>query len=114
MIYKIFRAGEWAQLQRDGSTTGAPIDVTDGYIHLSTAAQVRETAAKHFAGAEDLSLIAVDAEAAGDTLQWEVSRGGDKFPHLYRQMTMKDVLWSAPLPLEDGVHVFPDRMEEHP
>lgn len=112
LIFKIFRADEWAQLRRDGKTTGAPIDVADGYVHFSTAAQAAETAAKHFTGAKDLMLIAVDAEAAGAALEWEVSRNDDKFPHLYREMTLKDVVWAQPLPLEGGVHQFPAGLEE--
>ena len=75
LIYKIFRADEWAALQAQGETLGAPIDLADGYIHFSTAAQAAETAAKHFAGAEGLYLIACDGEALGDALKWEVSRG---------------------------------------
>ena len=107
LIYKIFRAAEWADLRAQGTTTGAPIDVADGYIHFSTAAQAAETAARHFAGQEDLFLIAVDADALGEDLKWEVSRGGADFPHLYRALTLGDVHWAQPLPLLDGVHQFP-------
>ena len=107
LIYKIFRAPEWAVLRNTGTTTGAPIDVSDGFIHFSTAAQAAETAARHFAGEDDLFLIAVEAEALGDDLKWEVSRGGADFPHLYREMRLADVHWAQPLPLKDGVHQFP-------
>ncbi|APX10812.1 DUF952 domain-containing protein [Tateyamaria omphalii] len=107
LIYKIFRAPEWAALRENGTTPGAPIDVQDGYVHFSTAPQAAETAAKHFAGEDDLFLIAVDADALGDDLKWEVSRGGADFPHLYREMRLSDVHWAQPLPLEDGVHQFP-------
>ena len=82
LIYKIFRADEWQQLQDNGETDGAPIDVTDGYIHFSTAETVRETAAKHFANEEDLVILAVETGTIGDELKWEVSRGGALFPHL--------------------------------
>ena len=111
LIYKIFRAPEWAALQENGSTTGAPIDVTDGYIHFSTAKQAPETAAKHFAGQDGLMLITCSASDLGDDLKWEVSRGGDKFPHLYRDLHLSDVLLHKPLPLFEGVHQFPDGME---
>lgn len=112
LIYKIFRTEEWADLRQNGETEGAPIDLADGYIHFSTATQAAETAAKHFAGAEGLFLIAVDADAAGDALKWEVSRGGAKFPHLYRKMTVEDVAWAQPLPLQNGIHQFPPGFEE--
>jgi uncharacterized protein (DUF952 family) len=107
LIYKIFRAAEWAALRKDGTTTGAPIDVADGYIHFSTAEQAAETAARHFAGQDDLFLIAVAADRLGDDLKWEVSRGDALFPHLYREMQIGDVHWAQPLPLVDGVHRFP-------
>ncbi|MBE1296945.1 MAG: DUF952 domain-containing protein [Rhodobacteraceae bacterium] len=110
LIYKIFRADEWAAFEAAGSTRGAPIDLTDGYIHFSTAEQAAETAAKHFAGAQGLFLLALDAEALGDALKWEISRGGAEFPHLYREMHMTEVLWAKPLPLVDGVHQFPKEM----
>lgn len=110
LIYKIFRADEWAALQADGETQGAPIDVTDGYVHFSTATQAAETAAKHFAGAEGLVLLACDAEAMAADLKWEVSRGGAEFPHLYRNLRLTDVIWSKPLPLVDGAHQFPEEM----
>ena len=107
LIYKIFRASEWAALRRDTTTKGAPIDVADGYIHFSTAQQAAETAAKHFAGVDDLFLIAVEADELGDALKWEPSRGGALFPHLYREMAIADVHWAQPLPLVGGVHQFP-------
>lgn len=110
-IYKIFRAEEWAQLRRDKVTKGAPIDIADGYVHFSTAAQAQETADKHFAGQDDLFLLGCDAEAMGDDLKWEVSRGGAEFPHLYRELRLEDVEWAQPFPLVDGRHQFPAGLE---
>ncbi|MBY6055690.1 DUF952 domain-containing protein [Leisingera daeponensis] len=110
LIYKIFRADEWAALQAAGETRGAPIDVADGYVHFSTASQAAETAAKHFAGTEGLTLLACDADAMGDDLKWEVSRGGAEFPHLYRNIRMSDVVWAKPLPLVEEQHQFPEEM----
>jgi uncharacterized protein (DUF952 family) len=108
LIYKIFRAEEWAQLQAEGETLGAPIDLADGYIHFSDAATVRETAAKHFGTIDGLVLLAVEADGL-EPLKWEVSRGGALFPHLYRALSLSEVIWNVALPLgEDGVHVFPE------
>ncbi len=107
LIYKIFRADEWAALQAAGETVGAPIDVTDGYIHFSTAATVAGTAAKYFSGVEGLMLLAVEADRL-DPLKWEPAREGVLFPHLYRKLRMDDVMWSKPLPVVDGVHQFPE------
>lgn len=106
-IYKIFRAAEWEALCAEGQSLGAPIDRQDGYIHFSTAAQAAETAAKYFAGQDQLILAALDSETLGPALRWEPSRGGQLFPHLYRALTRAEVLWAAPLPLGPEGHVFP-------
>ncbi len=110
LIYKILTAGQWADLQTQGATAGAPIDVSDGFVHFSTATQAAETAAKHFADQHDLQILALDAEALGDALKWEPSRGGDLFPHLYAPLRLEDVAWSEALPLINGVHCFPNGM----
>lgn len=97
LIYKVFRAGEWAELAAAGETRGAPVDRADGYVHFSTAGQLPGTLAKHFAGETGLLLLAVDAEAAGEALRWEPSRGGALFPHLHRPLALADLLWARPL-----------------
>jgi len=107
LIYKIFRAPEWADLCAKGETMGAPVDVADGFVHFSTAAQAAKTAVKHFANDVGLMLLAVEADALAGALKWEPSRGGALFPHLYRALRLSDVLWSKPLPLMDGQHQFP-------
>ena len=108
LIYKIFRREEYEALAADGRTTGAPVDLADGFIHFSALGQVAETAAKHFAGEDELLLLAVDADRLGDELKWEISRGGAEFPHLYRELTVSDVEWVRELPLVDGRHKFGD------
>ena len=108
IIYKISDIALWNEAKRAGIFTGAPIDHADGYIHLSTAAQVRETAARHFAGRADLVLVAVEAEALGASLRHEPSRGGALFPHLYGTLPLSAVRWVKPLPLGPDGHVFPD------
>ena len=108
MIYKIFRADEWAAFEAAGETLGAPIDLADGYVHISTATQVAETVSKYFSKREGLKILALDADTLGEALKWEPSRGGDLFPHLYRALQMEDVAWVKPLPLEGDDHVFPD------
>lgn len=108
VIYKIASADLWREAERLGVFEGAPIDLQDGFIHFSTAEQVRETAAKHFAGQTDLLLIGVDAEALGAALKWEPSRGGDLFPHLYRTLGIDETSSIRPLPIgPDGAHQFP-------
>lgn len=105
-IYKIVTESEWRAAEAKGRFEGSAVDLKDGFIHFSTAAQVRETAAKHFAGAADLVLVAVDPALLD--LKWEVSRGGDLFPHLYGMLDLGAVKRVDPLPLcASGEHRFP-------
>lgn len=107
-IYKICPEGLWRAAEAAGRFDGAPVDLADGYIHFSAADQVRETAARYFAGEDGLLLIAVDADSLGDALIWEPSRGGALFPHLYAPLDPAAALTVEPLPLEaDGSHAFP-------
>jgi uncharacterized protein (DUF952 family) len=109
LIYKIVSAAAWDEAKAAGRFDGAPVDLKDGYIHFSTAAQVRETAARHFSGVEGLVLAAFDPQAMGEQLKWEPSRGGALFPHLYAPLDPATALWAKPLPVgADGAHVFPD------
>lgn len=111
IVYKIVPKTLWEKTRETGVFQGAAIDLADGFIHFSTAAQVRETAARHFAGADDLLLVAVDGAALGDKLVFEPSRGGDLFPHLYAALDCAAVIWEKPLPLgQDGAHVFPEEL----
>ncbi|MEM9061480.1 MAG: DUF952 domain-containing protein [Pseudomonadota bacterium] len=110
LIYKILTAEQWSDLQAHDETPGAPIDISDGFVHFSTAEQAAETASRHFAGQDGLWLLALEADHLGDALKWEPSRGGDLFPHLYAPLRMADVTWSKPLPLGPDGHVFPDEM----
>src|ERR1700722_10755026 len=107
IVYKIVATEEWAKAQAAGVFTGAAIDRADGFIHFSSAEQAPETAAKWFAGRGDLTLAAIDADALGDDLRWEPSRGGALFPHLHAPLPMSAVVWSRLLPLgADGRHIF--------
>lgn len=109
LIYKIATRAQWDKAKAQGVFKGAPVDLADGFIHFSTADQVRETAAKHFAGQGDLVLVAIDAPALGEALTYEPSRGGALFPHLYAELDLAHVVWARPLPLDaDGDHQFPD------
>jgi uncharacterized protein (DUF952 family) len=108
VIYKIVPEAVWRAAEAAGRFGGAGVDLADGYIHFSTAAQVRDTAAKHFAGVPGLLLVAVDTHAIALALRWEPSRGGDLFPHLYQDLPMSAVQWAVPLPVGlDGRHTFP-------
>lgn len=108
LIFKIFRRAEWDGFRAAGETTGAPIDVTDGYIHFSTAATMAETAAKYFAAESDLVLVAFNSLKLGPLLKWEAARGGVLFPHLYRSLQLSEVVWDKSLPLGATGHIFPE------
>ncbi|MCU0911020.1 MAG: DUF952 domain-containing protein [Rhodobacteraceae bacterium] len=108
LVFKILRRPEWDAFRAAGQTAGAPVDLADGFIHLSTAEQVAETAARHFAAESDLVLVAVEEERLGTALKWEPSRGGALFPHLYRPLRLGDVVWDKSLPLGATGHIFPE------
>jgi uncharacterized protein (DUF952 family) len=108
-IYKICERALWRAAEETGLFRGSPVDERDGFIHFSTAAQLAETAAKHFAGATDLILVAADGATLGPALKWERSRGGDLFPHLYAALPLSAVLWVRPLATAaDGRHALPE------
>ena len=108
-IYKICGRAAWQVAEAGGAFLGSEADARDGFIHFSTAAQVAETAAKHFVDASDLVLVAVDAGALGPPLKWEPSRGGDLFPHLYAPLPLSAVRWVRPLTrAAGGGHLFPE------
>jgi len=108
-IYKICEQALWRKAQAEQLFLGSSADLRDGFIHFSTAAQVAGTAARHFAGAADLMLLAVDAGALGTPLKWEVSRGGELFPHLYAPLPLSAVRWAIALPDEvDGKRSIPE------
>ena len=101
-IYKICERAAWREAERLGLYRGSAVDHRDGFIHFSTATQLGETAAKHFAGQSDLMLVAVDDGVLGAALKWEASRGGALFPHLYGTLLVAAVRWARPLPDEIG------------
>lgn len=102
-IYKVFRAAEWAELERAGETAGSPDDQRDGFIHFSTRDQLGGTLAKHFQGEHGLILAAVETEGLHDQdLKWEAAANGKDYPHLYRPLSLDDVVWHHEIP-RDGV-----------
>lgn len=112
IIYKIVSADLWQAAENNGIFDGAGIDLADGYIHFSTAAQARRTAELYFHGHQNLLLVAVDGASLGEALKYEASRGGDLFPHLYGPLPLTSVLSVRPLPLDaDGNHIFPEMAE---
>jgi uncharacterized protein (DUF952 family) len=101
VAYKVLTAAQLSELELHGRFAGAPVDLADGYIHLSTASQLDETVARHFAGQSDLAVAAVDLEALGDAVRWEPSRGGQLFPHLYGTLTLDGLIAYGPLEREE-------------
>jgi uncharacterized protein (DUF952 family) len=110
-IYKISPRAAWREAEQAGVFAGAPVDLADGFIHLSAGPQVRETARRHFRGQPDLILATIDAEALGAQLKWEQSRGGDLFPHLYGMLPMAAVRSVIDLPLDaEGLPIVPEML----
>lgn len=108
LVYKICPRDLWRDAEAAGRFAGAPVDHADGFIHFSLPEQVAETARRHFSGRHDLLLVAVAADALGEALRYEPSRGGALFPHLYGDLPLAAVRGVVPMPLgADGRHVLP-------
>ena len=108
-IYKICPASAWREAERQGVFRGSAVDIRDGFIHFSTAAQVAETARKHFFGQTGLFLIVVDADALGGALRWERSRNEELFPHLYGELDLGAVTGVLSMRARsDGYHDIPE------
>src|ERR1700691_719608 len=111
-VYKILSLEEWRAAEAAGAFPGSALDLIDGYIHFSTAEQAPETAARHFAGRDDLMLAAVEIAELGQALRWEPARSGALFPHLYAELSLAAVAWARRLPLgADGRHQFETLLE---
>ncbi len=110
-IFKLLSRSEWMAAEAAGRFAGSAVDARDGFIHFSTGAQVRETAARHFAQETKLVLVAVDPAVLGESLRWEPSRGGALFPHLYGELDLDAVLYAEDVPRDpEGTHLFPDHL----
>jgi uncharacterized protein (DUF952 family) len=109
MVYKVLTVGEWDEARRIGRYRGSADDERDGYIHLSTAAQLAGTLARHFAGRDGLVLVAIDPARLGPALRWEQARNGSLFPHLYGELDPSLARSTQPLPRNaDGQHILPE------
>jgi uncharacterized protein (DUF952 family) len=107
MIFKITTQDEWQNAIANGTFKGSALDLKDGYIHLSTAAQAKETARLHFAGQDRLLLVAISEDSVAAHLKWEASRGGQLFPHVYAQLDPTTAIWVKPLPWNGKELEFP-------
>ena len=108
-IYKILRREEWDRARALRRFEGSAVDLADGYIHFSTAAQAQETARRHFAGQDGLVVLELDTDDLGPDVKWEPSRGGDLFAHLYGSFEAAQVLAVHEAPLgDDGVPMLGD------
>lgn len=108
LIYHMCKTDEWAAAEKSGRYPGSSQDRADGFIHFSTADQVRVSAAKHRTGQDGLVLLSVEAGGLGAALKWEPTRDDQLFPHLYGELPVSQVVRVDPLPLDaDGLHIFP-------
>jgi len=105
-IFKIFRAPEWETFNKDGFFSGSAHDVRDGFIHLCAGSQLAGTLAKHFSEDDSLILARIHAGKV-KALKWEVSRGGEKFPHLYAPLPISALDTHLVLWQKDGTFIVP-------
>ncbi len=109
LVYKIVPSELWQEIVLSGICYGSPIDMKDGFIHLSSFAQVFETAQKHFKAPNDLMIFAIKEIDLEPNLKWEISRNNELFPHYYGAINANLIYFFKPLPFDsDGNHIFPD------
>lgn len=96
-VYKIASKADWDAALAAGELTGTPVDLADGYIHFSTAAQLKETLDRHYRGQSGLVLATIEPDLLPQALKWEPSRGGQLFPHLYAPLPLSAVTAHRPL-----------------
>ena len=83
-VYRLATATEWLVTDETGIAPTRPIDKQDGYIHLSTAEQVLDTANLHFADAPDLLALEIPLAPIAAMVKFErAPKRGEDFPHLY-------------------------------
>ena len=113
LIYKIFRTDEMEQFRHQGVTAGAQIDIQDGYIHFSTAEQLEATADKYFADAHSLTILGLNSDQLGEELKWEKARGGALFPHLYRDLEFRDIVFQCQVNVDQPGRSLTDAIAGH-
>jgi uncharacterized protein (DUF952 family) len=111
LLYKITTTLDWAVAEQSGIFWGSALDLKDGFIHLSTAAQMRDTARLHFAGQNNLLLVAIPEDAVAADLKWEASRGGQLFPHVFSSLKTSAAQWVKALPWNGKAHEFPEGID---
>ena len=107
-IYKILLHQEWHDLKLKRQTPGSIVDVMDRFIHFSTVEQLRTTASKHFGSYKDIVVLGCETALMESPLRWEISRGGELFPHLYGPMDVNFILWNETVTKLNGTYVFPE------
>ena len=112
LIFKIFLPNEWQDFAKVGRTKGEPVDIADGYVHFSTTTHVTETLTKHFSSHDKLVVAAFKTDTFSTVLNWELSLGGQYFPHLYRGLLMTEVEWHSAIKKENGCHYLPEAINE--
>lgn len=112
-VYKLLTDDQWRTAEANG-LTDVPLDRDDGYVHLSTAAQVAETARLYFSGQKDVRLVRFPVDRL-PPLTWETSRGGKLFPHLYArlQIAKADAVWRLACGA-DGAPMIPEDLNDEP
>jgi len=110
-IYKVLTPAQWESFQASGPFTGSPVDLEDGYIHMSCAAQLKETMDKWYADQTEVAVLKIQASAIEDNLKYEVSRGGAEFPHLFAGLPMNAVKHVWLVSPDEGVYTLPEDLK---
>lgn len=89
-LFHLASRPEWLAAQVRGRYEAESLH-TEGFIHLSTAAQLEATAKRHYPGRSDMLVLEIDPR----NLAWEIRYEevhGDLFPHLYGPLELGAVI----------------------
>lgn len=109
-VYKILSQEIWRAARAAGTVPLHGVDAEDGFVHLSAGAQLHETLRLHFAGQDNLVVLAFDADDLGAGLRWEASRGGQKFPHYYGVLDTRQVRATFEVSADNADFVLPQAL----
>ena len=93
-LYKILTPQEWNISKAKGFIT-TELDLNDGFIHLSNAAQLSTTLALYFSEHEEVILLLPELKQVQDKLVYEAvdsqSKRSGKFGHLYAELKVSQI-----------------------
>lgn len=92
LIFHITTLDNWKQYQQSGNYKPESLD-SEGFIHCSTGEQLEDTANRLFGDKDEILLLVIDASMIREDVKYEEDgETGDKFPHIYKPLSVNAVI----------------------